>query len=234
MGFPLSRRLVVAVAVFLVLVRAAPAPAAEFGFSGMHVQGVNQAIATALGLAKAEGVMVMDVALGGPADAAGVQRGDRVTVFDGTAIDTFNRLVKVVTQTKPGQTVDLTVQRADGEHAMKMTLGVKSPAWKVSKGAVINFSTIGITLASITEKIRQRFKIRWGSVGVLVTLIDPAFADRMLLKRGDVIVQVNQHDVWEPAQVQDAYDKAKAAKIPQLLMLIERADGFSFMMLPVK
>ena len=41
------------------------ASAAEFGFSGMHVQGVNSGIAKALGLPKAEGVLVMDVALGG-------------------------------------------------------------------------------------------------------------------------------------------------------------------------
>ena len=44
------------------------ASAAEFGFSGMHVQGVNDGVAKALGLSKAEGVLVMDVALGGAAD----------------------------------------------------------------------------------------------------------------------------------------------------------------------
>lgn len=71
-------------------------------------------------------------------------------------------------------------------------------------------------------------------MGVLVTLIDPAFASRMLLQRGDVIVQINQKDVWLPSQIKTAYDAAKAAKQPQLLMLIERADGFRFMMLPVK
>ena len=75
------------------------ASAAEFGFSGMQVQGVNSGIAKALGLPKAEGVLVMDVALGAAADIAKIKRGDRITHFNGTKIDTFKRLVSVVTKT---------------------------------------------------------------------------------------------------------------------------------------
>ncbi|MBT6093921.1 MAG: PDZ domain-containing protein [Rhodospirillaceae bacterium] len=91
-----------------------PASAAEFGFSGMHVQGMKPAIAQALGMKKAEGVLVRDVALGGPADKAGVLRGDLILEFDGVEIDTFKRLVGVVTKTKPGQKVKLEVSRANG------------------------------------------------------------------------------------------------------------------------
>ena len=124
--------------------------------------------------------------------------------------------------------------RQDGDHTVSMKLGTKPASWKVVKGAVINFPAIGITLAAITQKIRKRFNIRWGTVGVLVTLIDPNFASRMLLERGDVIVQINQKDVWLPGQVKAAYDAAKEKQQQQLLMLIERADGFRYMMLPVK
>jgi len=212
----------------------APAGAAEFGFSGMQVQGMKPAIAEALGLKAAEGVLVRDVALGGPADEAGVERGDLILRFDGKKVDTFKRLVSIVTKTKPGQAVSLTVKRAAGEKVLKMKLGQKPPSWKVTKGAVIAFSEIGITLAAVTPKIRKRFNIRWGTNGVLVTLIDPAFADRMLLRRGDVIVQINQQWVWMPDQVRKAYDEAKKDGRKQLLMLVERIGGFEYMMLPVK
>ncbi len=207
---------------------------AEFGFSGMHVQGVNDGIAKALGLPKAEGVLVMDVALGGAADIAQIKRGDRITHFNGNKIDTFKRLVSVVTKTRPGQSVEVRVHRKQRMLAFKMKLGLKPASWKVMKGAVINFTAIGLTLASITPTIRERFNLRWGSVGVLVTLIDPAFADRMLLRRGDVIVQINQSDVWRPNQIKRHYDAAKEAGRAQLLMLVERTDGFRYMMLPVK
>ena len=210
------------------------ASAAEFGFSGMHVQGVNDTIAKALSLPKAEGVLVMDVALGGAADIANIKRGDRITHFNGTKIDTFKRLLGVVTKTRPGQKVDVKVQRKRRILDLKMKLGSKPASWKLTQGAVIKFTAVGLTLASITPKIRERFNLRWGSVGVLVTLIDPAFADRMLLRRGDVIVQINQSDVWRPDQIKRYYDAAKEAGKTQLLMLIERTDGFRYMMLPVK
>ena len=228
------RALSFGVGAFLWLTALAPAQAAEFGFSGMHVQGMKPAIATALGMKKAEGVLVRDVALGGPADKAGVMRGDLIVKFNGVKIDTFKRLVGVVTKTKPGQSIDLAIKRSSGDKTLKMKLGRKPPSWKVDKGSVIAFTEIGITLAAVTQKIRKRFNIRWGSIGVLVTLIDPEFASRMVLERGDMIVQINQKPVWLPQQVRDAYDKAKADGRKQLLMLVERVSGFEFMMLPVK
>jgi len=145
-----SRCRLAALVAFLWAVAVSPPAAAEFGFSGMHVQGVDARIAKALGLGKPEGVMVMDVALGGLADFAGIKRGDRITKFNGVHIDTFKRLVQTVTKTKPGQTVAVKVQRAQGNHDFKLKFGSKPASWKVPKGSVINFPAIGITLAAIT------------------------------------------------------------------------------------
>ncbi len=208
--------------------------AAEFGFSGMHVQGMKPAIAKALGMVKAEGVLVRDVALGGPADKAGVQRGDLILRFNGVKIDTFKRLVGAVVKTKPEQVVSMKVRRNAGEKLLKLKLGRKPASWKVTKGTVMAFTEIGITLAAVTEKIRKRFNIRWGSIGVLVTLVDTEFASRMLLNRGDIIVQINQEPVWLPQQIRTYYDMAKAQGRKHLLMLVDRVNGFEFMLLPVK
>ena len=233
-SFHRLRGTLLALGVAVLILATGSARAAEFGFSGMQVQGINAAIAEALGLKSPDGALVRDVALGGPADDAGVQRGDMIVRFDGIKVDTFKRLVGAVVKTKPEQVVSLTVQRADGEKILKLKLGRKPDSWKVDKGSVMAFTEIGLTLAAVTEKIRKRFNIRWGSIGVLVTLIDPAFADRMLLQRGDMIVQVNQRAVWTPEQVREFYDTAKKAGRPQLLVLVERVGGFEFMMLPVK
>jgi len=81
---------------------ALPGPlAAEAGFSGIHVQGMSLNIAKALSLKKADGVLVRDVALGGPADVAGFKRGDLILEYGGQKIDSFERMVKVAGVTPP-------------------------------------------------------------------------------------------------------------------------------------
>jgi len=223
----------VCVAATLIVVPAR-AVKAEAGFSGMQVQGMKQEIANALGLKKATGVLIRDIALGEPANQAGLMRGDLIVKFAGKDIDTFQRLIEAVRGTKPKQQVKVTVLRKGGQQDLTLKLGDRPQAWRVTKGAVINLPGIGITLAAITKKIRKRFSIRWGSIGVLVTLIDPAVESAMQLIRGDIIVQVNQEIVWKPEQVVAMYKAAQTKGRKRLLILVERVSGFEYMLLPVK
>ncbi len=79
----------------------------------------------------------------------------------------------------------------------------------------------------------QGFCLRWSSIGVLVTLVDSERKD-IGLRRGDLITQVNQDDVWKPERVVAKYKVAKKDGRKELLFLIERVNGFHFMLLPVR
>jgi hypothetical protein len=52
--------------------------AAEPVFVCMQVQGVSQKVAAAFGIDKLEGVLVRNAALNGPANMAGIHRGDMI------------------------------------------------------------------------------------------------------------------------------------------------------------
>ena len=52
--------------------------AAEPAFVGMQVQGVSQKVAAAFGIDKLEGVLGRNAALNGPANMAGIHRGDMI------------------------------------------------------------------------------------------------------------------------------------------------------------
>ncbi len=207
--------------------------AGEFGFSGMHVQGMNSITAKALGMSKPIGVLVRNVALGGPANKAGIQRGDLILRFGKTSISNFKSLVEEVLKTRPGDEVRVLLSRRGKDTNVKLKLGSKPASWKIKESSVLSISAVGLTLAAITDKIRDRFSIPWGSFGVLVTLVDSKLDERNYLQRGDVIVQINQQAVWLPAQIRAAYDDAKKNGLGHLLMLVERASGFEFMTLPV-
>ena len=116
---------------------------------------------------------------------------------------------------------------------LTLNLGVWTVPWKVAKNLVVSHPQSGLTMTSLTQKLRKGFGLRWNSIGVLVNLVDPERKD-IGLRRGDLITQVNQDDVWKPEQVVAKYKVAKKAGRKELLLLIKRVNGFHFMLLPVR
>ena len=79
-----------------------------------------------------QGVYVDTVVEGGPAEKAGIKKGDVITKIDGTAIDAYKDLVDRLEYYEAGETVELEVYRAqDGEYndqKFSVTLGAKKDA----------------------------------------------------------------------------------------------------------
>lgn len=73
------------------------------------------------------GALIMEVTEGGPAEAAGIMVGDIITSFNGNTVMDMDSLVKVVGETKVGDTVDVHVVR-DGKtgHDLKLTIADKN------------------------------------------------------------------------------------------------------------
>lgn len=73
------------------------------------------------------GVAVAEVVEGSPADEAGLQQGDILTALDGRAVSSMSQLQDVLQYYAAGETVDLTIQRADNgqyeEQTVSITLG---------------------------------------------------------------------------------------------------------------
>ena len=222
-------------AVLAVMAALLPPPAAaEVGFTGMQVQEISPEVAAALGLEKAEGILVRDVAQGGPADKAGFMRGDLIVTFSGRDIDTLQRLVSVVGGIKAGQKVPVTVLRRGSKVSLTLKAGKRAEKWRVSKAAFATLPAVGLTLSAITGKVRASFGLRWGSNGVVITLVDMTKAQDMDLKRCEVILQVNQDDVWIPDQVLAKYRQAKKKGAKHLLLFVDGFGGYRFSLLPVR
>ena len=207
---------------------------AETGFSGMFLQGLDKRTAAALEMAVPKGVLVRDVALGGPANMAGVMRGDLIVNYAGKNIGTFNDLVQAASKTKSGQKISLTFLRYGKQFQLNLILEKKPASWLIDKASVITISATGLTLAAMTDEIRKRFKVRWGSTGILVTLVGKEYAGHQILERGDLIVQVNQKDVWKPRQLLRKYNEAKEHGRSHILLLIERSGRFLYLLLGVQ
>ena len=205
----------------------------ERGFLGMQVQGNSPKIAAAMGIDISTGVLVRDISVDGPASNAGVARGDIILSLHGVVLDTFERLVQVAGELRAGDEIDVVVLRLGEKIKLKMAVSGWPDGWQVAKSAFAAQPDLGLTFAALTPKLRGHLGIRWGSVGIVVSVFNESFAGVTSLRRGDVVVQVNQQRVWEPQQFLDAYAKAKEEGRPSLLLLVERTDGCKYILQPI-
>lgn len=75
------------------------------------------------------GVFIGEVTKGGPAEKAGILKGDVITAIDGTKITSYDELTNQLQYFAAGEDVEVTVERADGgeylEQTFTVTLGSK-------------------------------------------------------------------------------------------------------------
>lgn len=93
------------------------------GSIGVSIQSMTPELAQALKIKEPHGALVSAVVRGGPAEAAGIKRGDVVVSFDGKDIKDASSLPPIVADTSPGKTVDVAVIRNGKEMRLKLTVG---------------------------------------------------------------------------------------------------------------
>ncbi len=69
------------------------------------------------------GVLLSDVRQGGPADIAGITRGDRIVEMDGTEIRNLYDMTFVLRDHRPGQIIEIKILRGDRPLSLSATLG---------------------------------------------------------------------------------------------------------------
>ena len=60
------------------------------------------------------GVYVFDIVKGGPAEKAGIQKGDIITKFDGQTVESYDSLQSIMQYYKAGEKVKVTIASAEG------------------------------------------------------------------------------------------------------------------------
>jgi serine protease Do len=93
------------------------------GFIGVQIQPITKDIAEAMGLKEPKGALVAETVQGGPAEKAGLKRGDTIVAVDGQTISEPKELSRRIAAIEPGKSGSLTVLRDGQERTVTIEIG---------------------------------------------------------------------------------------------------------------
>ena len=201
------------------------------GQLGVIIQDLNEELAQHFDLKQTRGVVVAQVNKGSPADKAGIQPGDVVTVFNGKHIEDVNDLRNHVADTAPGTKAPVVVIRKGKDVALTVTVGTATEAAAVAAAEEENgVSSLGVTVIDLTKELERKLDYK-GEKGVIVSEVDEnSAAYRHGIREGDLIVEVNRQPVTTPGEFQKAVNGAHNS----VLLLVKNKEGSRFVVLRKK
>lgn len=212
----------------------------RLGWLGADAQSVTPEIGQSLGLASANGAIIVSVDPEGPAKDA-LRVGDvimRVGQANVSDARDFYRLAAAIVD-EPTQievwragvreTVTARPREWPGE-APPVANSILRPSQKMATWSM----DLGLDISQITDENRREFNLPQGQAGVVISDVktdSPAAAAGYSI--GDVVLSVQLRPVAQPIDVKNALDGVLKAKRPYLTTLVRRASGLKLMTLPL-
>ncbi|HEY7760565.1 MAG TPA: Do family serine endopeptidase [Burkholderiales bacterium] len=169
------------------------------GRFGASAQDLTPELGQAMGLTRSEGVVVVEVVPGGPAERAGLKRGDVVTHVGGRKVRSSADLRNQVGLTPVGEEIELRVLRGAEVKAIRARIE------EVSAGAATMTQSVP-ELAGAAVGTREAGGQPQGVVVVRVERGSPAW--NLGLRAGDLIAGVNRREVRSVQELMAALRRA--------------------------
>jgi len=200
------------------------------GMLGVTIQSVDADLASSLSLPAARGAIVTSVATGGPAERAGLKRGDVITAINKQPVNDNNSLRNLVARIPPGSTVDVTASRNGRDQSFQIALAElpdrqkpESEDEETSTTGATGNEKFGLALQPFTPGMAQRNGLDADDQGVLVSRVDPnGSAANAGIRQGDLIQEVNRQPVKTVAEFSAAMQRSGAK--PALVLVKRRSN----------
>ena len=196
------------------------------GWLGVTIQDLTPEIAEHFGIKEEKGSLVTDVVKGSPAEKAGFRRGDLIIEFDGKPVKDSTSLRNMVANTPPGKTVPVKIIREGKEVVLNVTLG-EFPEERVISSATAEENVLrGVHVQELTPELREGLGIPEKVRGVVVTGVEEDSPAYEVLKRNDVIQEINRRSIKNIKDYRDAVSRLKKGE--SVLLLVYRGNGYIY------
>ncbi len=206
------------------------------GWLGVAIQEIDRDLMESEKLSSTEGVYVIEVAKGSPADKAGIEKGDVILRFGEQDINSARSLTRNVERSEPGESKTVVIERDRHKKDIKVVVGedknsdedVIAEEWEMpdlsDPDAIapdppldpphafafslgqLSTPRIGVSLYELSDQLADYFGAKDG--GVLINeVVKDGPAAKVGLQAGDVIVNVDHRPVGSVADVRQRVQK---------------------------
>lgn len=213
------------------------------GWIGVKIQEVTPEIAESMNLNTVKGALIASVTPDGPAAKGGIKQGDIITRFNGQDIFEIRNLTRIVAETPIGKAVPVTLLRMGKEMQLNITTGQLEKAKadglleeetqpklaEQTPATDVTIPELALQVAQLTPQLRQRFRLDPAATGIVVTHVaNTADAAEKGLRAGDMLLEINQHPIRVPTDIQTEIKATKAAGKSSVLLLVSAQNNLRF------
>jgi serine protease Do len=204
------------------------------GWLGVQIQDVTRELAESFGMKKPQGALVSKILPKSPAEAAGLQIGDIITDYNKQELVSSSALPPMVGSTKIGENATLTVIRQGQTKDIQVKIGIlpdedETIASTPEVGGK-EVDRLGLSVSSLTAEQREQLEVKQN--GVLVQNVKPGSAMDAGIRRGDVILRIQDQVIKDVKQFNDVVKGLPKGK--SIAMLVQRRGGSQFLALKLK
>ncbi len=200
------------------------------GWLGVLIQDVTRELAESFGMKKPMGALVAKVLENSPASKAGIEVGDVILEFNGRDIVYSSDLPPMVGRTAIGTDARVKLLREGKTRMVKVPIAElpteEELAQAPQRPSRASDNRLGIAVTELSAEQRKQLEV---DRGLVVTEVSPGPAAEAGIRRGDVIVKLNNVNVESASQFRDVVDKLpKGRSVP---VLVQRRSGPIFLAL---
>lgn len=190
------------------------------GYLGIVPQRIDEELARSLDLVELTGLLIADVRPDGPADRAGLSRGDVLLELGGRPVQTVSDYGTALAALAPGGPIEAVVYRGGQTARLSVTPGnrpqISAPPRENSHSAG---DAIGIEVINRWSLEAGRLGAKKAGQGVIINYVSPgSSADQKYLKKGDAILEIGGEGIWREDDYAAALEKSPTDR-PVLILI---------------
>lgn len=202
------------------------------GWLGVQIQDVTRELAESFGMDRPHGALVAKVVEDSPAQKAGIQIGDIIVEFNGREIETSGELPPVVGMTPIDQTAKVKIIREGDNETVEVKIGLLPDQVQLAAGTAPEKSINRLAVVVTDLTAEQRKQLQVDKNGVLVQEVMNGPAQMAGVRRGDVILRIQNHTIDDVDDFENTIAELPADK--SIAVLIQRRGSPVFLALKIE